>query len=226
MADRNFLKEWQAKHDLVADGILGNKTITAMMKVFHIPGRKDFLSFIAQIQHESVSFTKHRENMNYTPDALINTFNTRLVTRFTPAMANKYGRTSKHPANQEMIASIAYAYRGGNGDAATGDGWRYRGGGGMHTTFKNNYQAYFRYAGLPMETDPEILGDPDHFFMSAKFWFDDNDAWKYTGDTSTDAIKRLSNLINAGNADRTKEPNGLDSRITLTRNLYDKFATV
>jgi predicted chitinase len=57
------------------------------------------------------------------------------------ALAFKYGRSSQNGnrANQEMIANIAYANRNGNGDVASGDGWKYRGKGILQVTGKDKY---------------------------------------------------------------------------------------
>lgn len=48
-------------------------------------------------------------------------------------------RPPKHKANQVEIANIAYAGRLGNGDAVSGDGWRFRGGGFIQVTGRNQY---------------------------------------------------------------------------------------
>lgn len=49
-------------------------------------------------------------------------------------------RPPKHKANQVEIANIAYAGRLGNGDAASGDGWRFRGGGFIQVTGRDQYE--------------------------------------------------------------------------------------
>lgn len=222
-AVRNLLKEWQLKHGLKADGVPGPLTIAALMAFLGIANRLDCIALMAQIQHETLGFRKYRESMNYTPAGILETYNSKSIQRFSKLEAGYYGRTNQHPANQEMIANIAYANRSGNGTVESGDGWRYRGGGGLHTTFKNNYLKYFDYAGLPPDTDPDILGDPEHFFTSAKFWFDDNRAWRYSRDFSKEGIKKLSNLVNAGNANRKQDPNGLDERIQLAQAMAQFF---
>ena len=43
--------------------------------------------------------------------------------------------------SSQRIASIVYAGRYGNGDASTGDGWRYRGHGLKQITFFDNHRA-------------------------------------------------------------------------------------
>ena len=91
--------------------------------------------FLAQVREEVGSeFKVLRENLNYRSDALRNTFGN----RFTEAQAREYGR-GVNSANQEMIANIAYANRLGNGDADSGDGWKYRGAGVLQVTGKDNY---------------------------------------------------------------------------------------
>ena len=63
-------------------------------------------------------------------------------------LARRYGRVERkiggktvivQPANQRMIANIAYAGRNGNGNIESGDGWRFRGKGIIQVTGKDKY---------------------------------------------------------------------------------------
>ena len=79
--------------------------------------------FLAQVREEiGEEFKPISENLNYSNTALKNLFE---VFKQKPELADKYGRNIQ-PANQEMIANIAYANRLGNGNIESGDGWRYR----------------------------------------------------------------------------------------------------
>lgn len=93
--------------------------------------------FLAQVREEvGEEFKPISENLNYSNLALKNLFKT---FKDNPELAEKYGRNTQ-PANQEMIANIAYANRLGNGNIESGDGWRYRGAGVLQITGKHNYQ--------------------------------------------------------------------------------------
>ncbi len=74
-------------------------------------------AFLANAAHESQQFTRLEENLNYSAVGLLKTW----PTRFNPAQAESM---AKQP---ERIANYVYAKRGGNGDEASGDGWRFRG---------------------------------------------------------------------------------------------------
>ena len=109
--------------------------------------------FLAQVREEVGSeFKVLRENLNYRSDALRKIFGN----RFTEAQAREYGR-GVNSANQEMIANIAYANRLGNGDADSGDGWKYRGAGCLQITGKGNFEEVqkrcVRYTGKEMDPD-------------------------------------------------------------------------
>ena len=109
--------------------------------------------FLAQVREEVGSeFKVLRENLNYRSESLRKTFGN----RFTEAQAREYGR-GVNSANQEMIANIAYANRLGNGDADSGDGWKYRGAGCLQITGKSNFEEVqkrcVRYAGKEMDPD-------------------------------------------------------------------------
>ena len=93
--------------------------------------------FLAQVREEiGEEFKPISENLNYSNTALKNLFK---VFKDKPELADKYGRNTQ-PADQEMIANIAYANRLGNGNIESGDGWRYRGAGVLQITGKHNYQ--------------------------------------------------------------------------------------
>lgn len=94
------------------------------------------------------------ESLNYSVDGLIKTFSR---ARISAADANKYGRNSNHPANQQAIANCVYGGEWGKknlGNTQQGDGWKYRGMGLVQITGRSNYKKF------GIEDNPESALDP------------------------------------------------------------------
>lgn len=145
--------------------------LDAAMEEFQINTPQRQAAFLAQVAHESKQLSAVEENLNYRPQAILATFNTPTHSRFTSAQAEQFGRTADHPANQQMIANIAYADRFGNGDVASGDGWRYRGAGLIQLTFRNNQEACADHFGVPRDQIGAWLRTPEGACRSAaRFW--------------------------------------------------------
>jgi len=151
--------------------------LIAVMALYGIDTPLRVAHFLGQCAHESAGFTVLREGLNYTPQAILSTFNNKKITRFTREQAYLYGRTAAHKANQEMIANIAYANRMGNGPPESGDGWRTRGAGIIQLTGTNNLRHYsFQYC-----EDDRFLKDPNLLTIpsfacefACLFWHDNN----------------------------------------------------
>jgi putative chitinase len=119
-------------------------------------------AFIAQVAHESGDFRSTEENLNYSWQALRKTWPSHFP---TDEIAQGYHR------QPEKIANRAYASRNGNGDEASGDGWRFRGRGLIQITGRANYLAYSQAIAEPaVMTGPEQLVLPPHAALSA-CWF-------------------------------------------------------
>lgn len=119
--------------------------------------------FFAQVLHESGCMRFDMENLNYSADALRKVF-------------GKYFQTPEDCAacarKPEQIANRVYASRMGNGDEASGDGWRFRGRGLIQLTGRDNYKAFADWVG-----DPKVMDDPDlvsseYAVHSAVFFWD------------------------------------------------------
>lgn len=103
--------------------------------------------FFAQMAHESGNFTRLEENLNYSASGLMKTFKNYFPTL---AIANAYAR------QPEKIANRVYANRMGNGNEASGDGWKYRGRGMGMLTGKYMYIQYKKYSGIDVVNNPDL----------------------------------------------------------------------
>ncbi|KJK02312.1 endolysin [Burkholderiaceae bacterium 26] len=144
--------------------------IEATCRRFGISTPAQQAAFIAQIGHESGGFTRVTESFNYAVAALPAMFS-----RITPALAFALGRAPDERAvpleRQMRIANIAYANRYGNGDAASGDGWRYRGRGLKQITFLANYRECGHALDLDLLTHPELLERDEYAALSAGWYW-------------------------------------------------------
>lgn len=197
------LKSLQEKIGVTADGAFGPGTMKAAMAFYKLtPVRA--AHFFAQTAHETGGFKAFSENLNYSAQGLQGIFGK----YFPGTLEESYAR------QPEKIANRVYASRMGNGDEASGDGWKYRGRGALQLTGKANYQAFAEYL-----KKPEVLTTPDlvattYAFESAMFFFDKNKLWSICDQGVNEAaILALTKRINGGT-------NGLDHRKVLTNKYY------
>ncbi len=126
-------------------------------------------ALLANIGVESAGFTQLAENLNYSAQGLANTwarYSSTGVKGGPPnALANSLAR------NPQAIANDVYANRLGNGDPASGDGWKFRGQGPIQLTGRDVILAFLAAAGLPLYTDPTLLQQPIEGSESAVWFF-------------------------------------------------------
>ncbi len=132
-------------------------------KIANINTKRRLRHFVAQLAHESGGFTRLVENMNYRDPA-------RLDEMFR-AVRGQNDAAELIRKGPEAIANRVYANRLGNGDEASGDGWRYRGRGLIMLTGKENYARAERWAGMPLVKEPGLAGQPKNAgIIAAKYW--------------------------------------------------------
>ena len=197
------LKTLQQKSGTTPDGIFGPNTLRAAVKYYGLTPEQG-AHFFGQTSHESAEFTRFSENLNYSAEALLKIFS-----KYFPNLvqAEEYAR------RPESIANRVYANRMGNGDEASGDGWRYRGRGAIQLTGKWNYREFASDI-----QDPDILLDPDlvsdeYAFECARWYFDQRDIWGYCDEVSDERIRIVTRMINGGT-------NGLEDRVHKTYKYY------
>ena len=199
------LKSLQAKIGVTADGAFGPGTMKKAMEFYKLsPVRA--AHFFAQTAHESGNFKAFAENLNYGASGLTGIFK-----KYFPTQE----KALLYERKPEKIANVVYASRMGNGDEASGDGWKYRGRGALQLTGKDNYQAFANYLKKPeIMTNPDLVAT-EYSFESAMFFFDKNKLWAICDEGVNDAaILKLTKRINGGT-------HGLEDRTQKTKKFYE-----
>jgi len=171
--------------------------LSKLLPDYEINTPKRIAAFIAQCSHESGGFTALKENLNYKPATL-----RKLFSKYFPndALAEEY---CAKPNKQEAIASRIYASRMGNGNEASGDGYKYCGRGLIQLTGKSNYVAFADSLEITPEEASEYLATFEGAAQSACWFWESNNLnqWADKGDILT-----LTKRINGGTI-------GLEDRI-------------
>lgn len=149
--------------------------------------------FLAQVFAESGELRYTEENLNYSADGLLKTFQK----YFNATTARQYAR------QPERIANKVYARRMGNGYESSGDGWRYRGRGYIQCTGKSNYALYAKsdLCSIDAVAKPELLAMyPDNVKSALWYWesrnlnaIADRDDGGNIGETLVEEITRKVN---------------------------------
>jgi putative chitinase len=197
------LKSLQERAGVTADGAFGPGTMKAAMTLLKLTPIRA-AHFFAQTSHETGGFKAFSENLNYSAQGLQGIFGK----YFPGTLEESYAR------QPEKIANRVYASRMGNGDEASGDGWKFRGRGALQLTGKANYEAFAKYLG-----NNEVMENPDlvatkYSFESAMFFFERNKLWAICDQGINDAaILALTKRINGGT-------HGLEDRKAKTYKYY------
>lgn len=161
---------------------------------------------LSQIFHESGNLSAMEENLNYSADRLLVVF---------PKYFKSREQAERYAHNPEKLANYVYGGRMGNGDEASGDGWKYRGRGLAGTTGKRNYEDYGKSdlcVGDPVK-NPDILSTYPECLKSALFFWQRHDCNKFA---DADDCKGLTKRINGG-------LNGYANRAYLLRRFKKEF---
>lgn len=167
--------------------------------------KKRLAAFLGQYGYETGGWTALVENTCYTtPERLMKKFPNKFPSLY---LAKLYAGKAVNIANR------VYAGRYGNGDENSGDGYRYRGRGACHLTFKDNYTAFFKATGVDVIQHPEFLEEPWYAVLAGEWYWtshhlnDVADKWD---------IAAITKAVNGGS-------NGLEDRIALSNKILEKL---
>lgn len=145
--------------------------LDAALQDFAIDTPARIATFLAQVGHESAHLTRCVENLTYSAQRLAMVW----PRRFRSADGSPTALAREVAYQPERIANIVYAGRNGNGDEASGDGWRFRGRGLLQVTGRSNYRSVGEGLEQPFVARPQLLAEPRWACRSAAWW------WKRNG---------------------------------------------
>lgn len=187
---------------------------------FGIDTKEELQHFLAQAGHETGGFTdlSVSESLYYTSAS-------RLV-QFWPKLFSQTDTTKSDPddylRNSEKLANKVYGGKYGNGNEASGDGYKYRGRGFFQLTFKSNYQEFTDFyqdefnSTDDFVTSPDLLTSNSRIAIISAMWFYKENVLDEITVNSTTTVKSVTEKINAaaaGLADRKSKFNSAKEHV-------------
>ena len=184
------MKALQSKVGAVADGAFGKNTANAIAKHYDL-SRNRAAHLLGQAHHESGGFKRTREGLFYsTPERLMAVWPSRFKT-VEDAMP--------YTKDPQKLANKVYANRMGNGDEASGEGFKFAGKGFSQCTGKSNVRAFASDMRLPDVMENPMLLEKEYAFESALWFFRANKLFKLCDQgVDSDTIKAITKRVNGG----------------------------
>lgn len=197
----------------IPDSVIGQ--IPELITKYNINTPLRLSHFMAQCSHESSNFTIFAENLNYSSAqriALIFKHDTDLNHDHIIS-PNELENAKKYVNNPQALANFVYANQNGNGNEASGDGWRFKGRGAIQTTGRTNYTEFDKDVTEDIIANPDLLLTKYRLLSAGFFWNKhklNNIADK---GNSIKIITSITEVVNGGRI-------GLSNRILLFNEYY------
>lgn len=143
------------------------RTFGQVVAEFEITTDARLAMWLAQCGYESSSFNVVREQLSYRTVAQL-----RAV---FPEELQTDDAAQRYVMNPQGLANFIYAGKNGNGDVASGDGFKYRGGGLIQLTGKANYEGVGKALGLDLLVRPNQIQIETVAARTAGFFWKQND---------------------------------------------------
>lgn len=141
--------------------------------------------FVAQCAYESRGFVRLEESMWYR--------DTHRIRAMWPTRVPTFSEAQAFVGHPHELANHVYANRFGNGDEASGDGWKFIGRGLIHLTFRDNYRRCGQALQRPYEEQPELLASPEDACASAGWYWRENHINMRADSANVEAVTRIIN---------------------------------
>jgi putative chitinase len=152
-------------------------------------------AFLGQCAVESAGFLTMEEDLSYSAGRLCEVWPSRFPTL----------QDAEPCAMQpEALANRVYADRLGNGDPASGDGWKFRGRGLIQITGRTSYEHFAQAMGMTLDEAVEYAATPAGAADSAAWYWTVNNLNALANSWSIDLMTRKINGGMAGAAERTR----------------------
>lgn len=147
----------------IGDAVLHAGALESARQSSSVNSPRRLCHFMGQVFVETAGFTAFEENLNYRDPAWLDK-----VFRAVNGVEDARALIARGPV---AIANRAYANRLGNGDEASGDGWRFRGSGYKQLTGRVNYRDLGILVSIDLVAAPEMTRQPDTSAQIAfRFW--------------------------------------------------------
>lgn len=168
--------------------------------------------FWGQLKHES-GLIPRQENLNYSTKRLVEVFKRKFDRNKDGWLdENEKLKIREIAGNPQKIGNFIYANVGGNGNEASGDGYKFRGRGHIQITLKDNYKQLSIDTGIDFINNPNLLLEEANSILAA-LWFWNKNGLNRLADKNN--ITEITKRINGGY-------NGLQERV-IAVNEYKKI---
>lgn len=171
------------------------RTFDQVVDEFELRAPNRLAMWVAQCGFESESFNVLREAMSY-----------RTVAQLRAVFPREFptdDAAQRYVMNPAGLANFIYANKNGNGDVASGDGLKYRGGGLIQLTGRENYKKVGEALSLDLEQRPVQIIIEKTAARTAAFFWKQNDLNAAADEGDFDyTTRRINGSAMQGAADR------------------------